>query len=358
LAISLFDHPHFKTLFGRDDLAAYFSPEAELSAMLRFEAALAEAEAHSGLIPSTAAASIVRAIEQFSPDPALLQAGIARDGIVVPALISALRETLDPDHRSYLHVGATSQDVIDTGLILRLKPALALLRTDIERVVVWCERQISDLGGTPQMGRTRMQRALPIRLADRVGTWKRPFERHLASLDGLQDDLLVVQLGGPVGTLDKLGDRGAAVRADLARRLGLNDPGSSWHSERARIADLANWLSNVSGSLGKMGQDIAILAQNEVGEVVIEAGGLSSAMPHKRNPVHAELLVTLARFSASQLAAMHQALVHEGERSGSAWTLEWLIIPPMVAATGAGLSLALTMMDGLIIGPGVSPNKG
>ncbi len=347
MTFSPFDHPHFEGTFMRSDLAASFTPEAEIAAMLRFEAALAEAEAELGLIPADAAAAIADAIRRFRPDPKALAEGVARDGLVVPSLIAALRDMLDAPHRPHLHVGATSQDVIDTGLVLRLKPALALLHDDLRSVIAKLERLIAEKGGMVLMGRTRMQRALPITLGDRLESWKAPLERHLEALGHLEKDLLVVQFGGPVGTLESLDGKGPKVRAALARRLDLGDPGRCWHAERGRIADLAGWLARVAGALGKIGQDVALMAQNEVGEAVLEGGGRSSAMAHKRNPVKAELLVTLARFAACQLAAVHQALVHEGERSGSAWALEWLALPPTLAAAGAALSLARDMLDQL-----------
>ena len=150
--------------------------------------------------------------------------------------------------------------------------------------------------------------------------------------------LLVVQFGGPAGTLEKLGDKAAAIRARLARQLGLTDA-PQWHSQRDNLADFANWLSLVTGSLGKFGQDIALTAL-QGGEIELSGGGGSSAMPHKQNPVAAEVLVALAQFNATQLAGMHHALVHEQERSGATWTLEWLLLPPMVVAMAAALRLA------------------
>jgi len=142
--------------------------------------------------------------------------------------------------------------------------------------------------------------------------------------------------------LDELG----MSAAELARRLGLAD-GPCWHSERDCLADFASWLSLVSGALGKIGQDVALMAQNEIGEVKLAEGGGSSAMPHKSNPVRAEVLVALARFNAGLLGAEHQALVHENERSGAAWTLEWLTLPQMVAATGAAMRHAAALCGGL-----------
>ena len=143
-------------------------------------------------------------------------------------------------------------------------------------------------------------------------------------------DLLVVQFGGAAGTLEKLGDKAPAVRAALAAKLGLGDA-PQWHSQRDALAEFAGWLSLVTGSLGKFGQDIALMAQAG-DEIELSGGGGSSAMPHKQNPVAAEALVALARFNATQLSGMHQALVHEQERSGAAWTLEWLMLPQMVVA--------------------------
>jgi 3-carboxy-cis,cis-muconate cycloisomerase len=195
------------------------------------------------------------------------------------------------------------------------------------------------------MARTRMQRALPITWADRIAAWRAPLRRHLERLSELKPRVLVLQFGGPVGTLDKFGDHGRSLAAALGRRLDLPAPELCWQNARDNLAELANWLSLVTGSLGKVGQDIAMLVQNEIGEVALADGGKSSAMHHKNNPVAAEILVTLARFNAAQVAAMHQALVHEQERSGSAWTLEWMILPQMVVATGAALTRALAVLD-------------
>jgi 3-carboxy-cis,cis-muconate cycloisomerase len=131
--------------------------------------------------------------------------------------------------------------------------------------------------------------------------------------------------------------------------LGLAVPAGSWHTARDNLAEFASWLSLLTGALGKIGQDIALLAQNEVGDVTVAGGGKSSAMPHKSNPVLAEILVALARYNATQLAALHQTLVHEQERSGAAWTLEWMVLPPMVVAAAAALSHAATLLNALQI---------
>jgi 3-carboxy-cis,cis-muconate cycloisomerase len=195
------------------------------------------------------------------------------------------------------------------------------------------------------MAQTRMQRALPFTVADKIDTWSNPLRRHQEALLELAPQLLVVQLGGPVGTRAQLGPKGDAVAAALAARLGLR-VAPSWHSQRDRIGALGAWLSLLSGTLGKIGQDVALMAQNEVAAVRLAAGGGSSAMAHKSNPVAAEALVAIARFNAGLLGTLHQALVHENERSGAAWTLEWMVLPQMIVATAG----ALRQAEGMIVG--------
>jgi 3-carboxy-cis,cis-muconate cycloisomerase len=326
------------SLFGDEEVGALLGLEAELAAMLRFEMALAEAEAEAGVIPAKAASAIADALAGFKPDMAALRNGVARDGVMVPELVRQIRETIGTPHADSLHFGATSQDVIDTALVLRLKPMLDLFERRLDGLVEHFEGLDKRFGPDPLMGRTRMQAAIKISAGDRIRSWREPLVRHKARLETLRPALLAVQFGGAAGTLDKLGDKDAAVRATLAQRLGLADA-PQWQSQRDRIAEFASFLSLLTGSLGKFGQDVALMAQAG-DEIALSDGGGSSAMPHKQNPVAAEILVTLARFNATQLSGMHHALVHEQERSGSAWSLEWLILPQMIVAAGSSLRLA------------------
>jgi len=197
-----------------------------------------------------------------------------------------------------------------------------------------------------------MQAALPIRVSDRIATWSLPMERHLEHLRSLRSQVEALQFGGAVGNRSDLGGKGDAVAAAMAKRLGLANPPRAWHAMRETIADYAGWLSLVTGTIGKFGQDICLMAQQGIEEAALSGGGASSAMPHKQNPVLAELLVTYARFNATQVAGMHQALIHEQERSGAAWTLEWMILPLMVGTTGKALLVALELQDKIVrLGP-------
>lgn len=349
MSVSVFDHPWLAALLGDEEIARHFSAAAELRAMLEFEVALAMAEAELGVVPMEAAQAISAAALTFQPDLSALAAGTARDGMVVPEWVAQLRRAVAPPHGAHLHFGATSQDVLDTSLILRLKPVIEGLAAQINTLDVRLADLARDHGGTSLMGRTRMQRALPITWADKIAAWRAPLTRHYKRLQELKPRLLVVQFGGPVGTLDKLGDKGPSVAAALASRLDLAVPAGSWHTARDMLTEFAGWLSLLTGSLGKIGEDIALMAQNEIAEVTVTGAGHSSAMPHKENPVLAEILVTLARFNATQVSAMHHALVHVQERSGTAWTLEWMVLPQMVVAAGAALARGLTLLESLRI---------
>jgi 3-carboxy-cis,cis-muconate cycloisomerase len=337
-------------LLGDPSIARQFSDEAELAGMLAFEAALAGAQSELGLIPAPSAAAIDAACTSYRPDPRHLAAGMARDGLAVPALVAGLRENLAEPHRQWLHLGATSQDVIDTSLTLRLKTVTEDLDRRLIATIEALDRLTTSYGALPLMAQTRMQQALPMTVADRIEAWRRPLERHRERLAEIRPRLLVVQFGGPIGVRGgqggKEGGKGDAVAAGLAARLGLGNA-QSWHSARDRIAEFAGWLSMVTGALGKIGQDVALMAQNEVGTAQLASGGTSSAMPHKNNPVTAELLVTIARFNAGMLGTLHQSLVHENERSGAAWTLEWLLLPQMCIAAGASLRHAGALLAGL-----------
>jgi 3-carboxy-cis,cis-muconate cycloisomerase len=347
MTVSPFDHPILGGLLGDEEMKPSFAAEADGAAMLAFEAALARAQAAAGLIPSEAVGAIAAACAALRPDIAQLRSGMTRDGVPVPALVTALRAAVGQPHAAHIHFGATSQDAIDTALVLRLKPVLGV----IDRRLAHLSEQLAGLaareGHRIVMGRTRMQDALLIPLAHRIASWREPLVAHREHLAMLQPRLLVLQLGGAVGTLDKFGGKGGDVARAMASELGLTPPEAPWHTSRHRIVEFAGLLSLITGSLGKMGQDIALMAQTPVREVSLRTGGGSSAMPHKSNPVRAEALVTLARFNATLVGGVHQALVHENERSGAAWTLEWMLLPQMVMAAGASLRLAAELLRDL-----------
>jgi 3-carboxy-cis,cis-muconate cycloisomerase len=353
MSISPFDHPYLSGLIGDEEATQWFSVDNDIAAMLMFETALAEAEAAENVIENMAAEAIATACKAFKLDLAALRSAVASDGVVVPELIRQLRGTIPPEHHASLHLGATSQDVIDTSLMIRLKPVLERLDKGLSDILVRLDHLDKAFGNNGLMGHTRMQAAIPITVHDRIGAWRGALSRHHRRLDTLKRNFPVVQFGGAAGTLDKMGDKGPAVRKRLAAVLGLRDV-PQWQNQRDIVVEFADFLSQISGFLGKIGQDIALLAQG-ADEISLKGGGKSSAMPHKQNPVLAELLVCLARYNATQIAGMHHALIHEQERSGAAWTLEWMILPSMVTTTVTALRSAATLL-GSIEGLGEGAN--
>lgn len=339
----VFDHPFLAGLLGDDAVSALLSAPADIKAMLHFEVALAGAEEAEGLIPAGSAARIGAAADAFSADLVALNEATARDGVVVPGLLAQLRKGLDAEAAKALHFGATSQDVIDTSFAMRAVAVLDLIGERLASVIAHLDRLEARDGSKTVMAHTRMQAAMPVTASRKIASWRGPLLRQAERLGDMRAAIGILHFGGPVGTLGDLGDKGPAVAKRLAEALGLQLPQGVRHTERDAQAALAGWLASVTGSLGKAGADITLFSQQEMDEIELSRGGGSSAMPHKVNPVGAEMLVTLARFNATLVSGMHQAMVHENERSGAAWTLEWMILPQMLLATAAAIRTA----DGL-----------
>ncbi|WP_207101340.1 3-carboxy-cis,cis-muconate cycloisomerase [Paracoccus shandongensis] len=336
----VFDHPWLGGLFADPDMAALWSPDAQLAGMRAFEAAFSRALGRAGL--ADRAEEAARAIEGMGFDMDDLRAGTAQDGVVVPRLVRQMKAQAG-DAAGAVHKGATSQDVIDTATALAMRDTLALVDRRLADLTAALEGLAARFGARPLMGRTRMQAATEITVADRIAPWLLPLADHRARIAQARPRIARLQLGGASGDRADLGAKADAVAADMAAALRLENPARAWHAMRDGVAEFAGLLSLVTGTLGKMGQDVALMAQQGIAEIELSGGGTSSAMAHKQNPVLAELLVTLARFNAGQLALIHQALVHEQERSGAAWALEWMVLPPMAQATGRALAAAVTL---------------
>lgn len=331
--MDVFSHPYLSGLFGDPEMAALWSADAQLAHMLAFESAYSRAMGQAERFDPDLAKQAATHIASFRPDLADLAAGCARDGLPVPALVAQLKAGAG-DASGAIHRGATSQDVMDTALALTCKATTAVIDARSSVLASLLADLAARFGDRPMMGRTRMQAALPITVADRIGLWRDPLCDHRTRLDLMRSQTERLSLSGPTGTSNF-----EDVAPDMAERLGLS-VAPSWHTDRSGVVGYASLLALITGSLGKIGQDIALMAQQGVGEVTIAGGGTSSAMAHKQNPILAELLVTLARFNAAQAGVMQQAMVHEQERSGTAWALEWMVLPQMAQATGRALTVA------------------
>ncbi|MDT8343368.1 MAG: lyase family protein, partial [Thermohalobaculum sp.] len=298
------DDPLLAGLYGDGEVAAHLSAEAQVAALIRFEAALAVVEARLGVIPAAAGPAIAAALQQVSIAPGDLAAGTAAAGVPVPGLVKALRAAVGAPHGAYVHWGATSQDAMDTGLVLRLGAILDILGDRLDRLVDRLAAEAARHAGLAMAGRTRSQIATPTTLGLRIAAWLAPLARCRERLGQMRPRLLVVQLGGASGNLSILGAQGPAAIDALAAELDLHAPAKPWGTERDGLVELANWLAMVSGLLGRIGADLIVMGRSEIAEMAAGEGGGSSTMPQKANPVLAETLVTLARLAAAQAGLM------------------------------------------------------
>ncbi|MBR9899880.1 MAG: 3-carboxy-cis,cis-muconate cycloisomerase [Rhodospirillales bacterium] len=349
MSVSPFDSALLGDLFSDPEIAALFDDRAQIASMLLFESALAAAEARAGLIPQQSAVRIADVCRDFEPDPATLAGPTARAGVPVPALIKALKAEIGGEDARYVHFGATSQDVVDTALVLQLRDAIAIIRRRIRKLAKALSAHADTHRKTVMIGRTRSQQAVPTTFGLKAAGWLAPLVRIDHRIESLSSDLLRISFGGAAGTLASIGVKAADVESNLSEELDLPLADMPWHAQRDVLVDFASQLTALTGALGKMGQDLVLLAQSEIAEVQPGKGGGSSTMPHKSNPVQAEMLVTFARFNAGQLGTFAQSQIHEHERSGASWLLEWLTLPQIITATGAALAQAVDMVPDLKI---------
>ncbi|MEZ4863442.1 MAG: 3-carboxy-cis,cis-muconate cycloisomerase [Caldilineaceae bacterium] len=359
MAFSPTDSALFSQLFGDAELADIFADEQFVRDMLTVESALAQTQGRLGVIPPDAAASIADAAAVLAVDFALLQAGTEKAGLPVIELLRQLRaavtQSANADAAAFVHWGATTQDIMDTALILQLRAALLILENKLQQVSQNLAHLADRHRHTLMAGRTHSQQALPITFGLKVAGWLAPLLRHQQRLAALKQRLLTVQFGGAAGTLASLHEEGLAVVEGLAQMLQLEIPLMPWHTQRDNLAEVAGWLALVSGSLAKMAQDMILLAQSEVSEVQESSDrsrGGSSTMPQKSNPIVSELIIAAARTNASHLTAMHQALIQEHERATHGWQMEWLTLPQMFALTATALNKALFLSKNLAIDEG------
>ena len=339
------DNACFAPLLADAEIDEQFGSEALMARCLAFERELTRALRDQGVVGRAVAEAALQAMETFRPDASDLGEGSLKDGLPVPAYVRALKAHVGVDLAGAVHVGATSQDLLDTALVLGLREVSAILASRLETVIGLLERLQARFGDRPMMARTRMQAALPIIVSDRIDGWLLPLRSHLESLPSVRQQVEQLQFGGPVGNRAALKDKGDAIAAQIASAFDLRNPPKAWHAMREPVVDYGDFLSKLSGSLGKMGMDICLMAQQGIGDVALKGSGTSSAMPHKQNPILAETLVTFARFNAVQVSALHHAMVHEQERSGMAWTLEWMVLPLMASVTGKALVHAASLLD-------------
>ncbi len=343
----------FDTYFTAPAMRAIFCDQGRVQGMLDFEAALARAEARVGLIPREAVAPIEAACRAELYDFSALAVAIATAGNSAIPLVKALGKRIaaaSPEAERYVHLGATSQDAMDSGLVLQLRAALNLIEADLAALGDALALQAERHADTPLAGRTWLQQATPVTLGMKLAGVLGAVTRHRQRLAELKPRLLCLQFGGASGSLAALGEQAWPVAEALAVELRLNLPDQPWHTQRDRLVELASLLGLIAGSLGKLGRDLSLLMQTEAGEVFEPAApgkGGSSTMPHKRNPVSAAVLIGAATRAPGLVSTLFAAMPQEHERSLGLWHAEWESLPELCCLVSGALQQALLVVPGL-----------
>jgi 3-carboxy-cis,cis-muconate cycloisomerase len=343
------------SMFSTPAMQDAFAAHACVQAMLDFEAALARAEARVGVIPVTAAAPIAACCNAARIDMPLLAHAAASAGNLAIPLVKQLTASVaqnDKEAAKYVHWGATSQDAIDTGLVLQLRHALDLIDVDLGQLADALARLAEQHRNTPLVGRTWMQHALPITFGLKAAGWLDAVLRHRERLETLRGRVLVLQFGGAAGTLASLGDKGLQVATALGEELKLAVPDTPWHTQRDRVVEVATVLGMLVGTLGKIARDISLQMQTDVAEVaepVAEGRGGSSTMPHKRNPVGCAAVLTAAVRVPALVSTMLSGMVQEHERALGGWQAEWDTLPEIVQLSAGALQQMRQVASGLTV---------
>ena len=328
-----------------------FSDVALVSRYAEVEVALAKAEARCGVIPAEAAEQIAERTDVSALDFDLLRQETDIVGYPILPLVHQMVKQCGEAGR-YVHWGATTQDIMDTAVVLQIRAGLDIVEADIAEL----RGILANLAGrhrdTPMAGRTHLQQALPVTFGYKAAIWLAMFDRHAERLSQLKPRVLVGQFAGAAGTLASLGDKGFEVQQALCEELGLGVPVSTWHVARDGFAEAINFLALVTGSLGKIALDIMIMASTEFGEVYepfVKGRGASSTMPQKRNPISSELMLAAAKGVRQHAGLMMDAMVQDFERATGPWHAEWMAIPESFVLTAGALHQAKFALGGLIV---------
>ncbi|MEL7524164.1 MAG: lyase family protein [Pseudomonadota bacterium] len=346
MPVSLFSSQIHSGLFSDEELSTLFGDHGDIAHMIRFEQALAVVQGRLGIIPADAATKIDERLEDASLDPAGLREGTVAAGVPVPALVAALRGIAGADAGTWLHWGATSQDVMDTAQMLQSKAALDILQVRLDRLIDTLETQSNIHADQLLAGRTRSQVSTPVTLGYRIAQWAHPLIDARNEMAALRQSALRVQFGGASGVNSAVAPDGTHIAEALALELGLADA-PSWHANRTPILLLSGWLQRICAGLSKMAGDLIVMGRSDIGEVVSGTGGGSSTMPQKSNPVQAETIQVLAQIAHHAHDALGAAADPLEERDGTKWPLEWMMLPQMFVATGSAVHHAQFLSESL-----------
>lgn len=348
------DSLFFKDLYGSPEMRAVFDDLNLLQKWLDYEAALARAEAALGLIPAEAAAEITRKARAELMDTDAIKRGVDKTVHPLVSLIWQLSEHCAGDAGGYVHWGATTQDVMDTAIVLQLKQAYPLFEGTLDTLIAAASKLAHEHRDTVMAGRTHGQQALPITFGFKVAVWVAELRRHKTRLAECKPRVLTGEFGGAVGTLASVSQHGFEINARLMQELGLNVPEIAWHTARDNFAEFATILAMISATVGKIAHEVIDLQKLEFGEVEepFEMGKVgSSTMPQKRNPMICEAILGLARLCRAQATTALDAMMHEHERDWSSFQMEWAYIPELCIMVHGAMGLTQRVLNDLIVYP-------
>src|SRR5499427_3747155 len=347
---SLIDSAVFRDIFSTEAMRSVFSDENRVQKYLDFEAALARAQAHLGIIPKEAAEEIYRHCLAAEIDFAKLKTQTERIGYpvlpVVQQLVGLCRDGLG----EWCHWGATTQDITDTATVMQIREALDLIERHLDGITGALAALARKYRDTPMAGRSNLQQAVPITFGYKMATLLAAFARHRERLNELRCRVLVGEFGGAAGTLSSLGGRGLATQAELMKELKLGVPAIAWHTVRDCIAEVGCFLGLVTGTCGKIAFDVKLLMQTEVEEVYEpfhEGRGSSSTMPQKRNPISSVYITATTSLVRQHVAALLDAMVEDHERATGPWEIEWIAVPEIFSLAAGALAQTRVMVSGL-----------
>jgi len=348
---TVFDSILFRDSFGTPAMREVFLDFSLIARYAQIEIALARAEARCGVIPAEAAEEIAERTDVSALDFDLLRRETDLVGYPILPLVHQMVKQCGEAGR-YVHWGATTQDIMDTAVILQVREGLKIIEADISTlrgILADLSRRYRD---TPMAGRTHLQQALPVTFGYKTAIYLAMFDRHAERLDQLKPRVLVGQFAGAAGTLASLGNKGLEVQRAFCEELGLGIPTSTWHVARDGLAEAVNFLALVTGSLGKIALDIMIMASTEFAEVLepfVKGRGASSTMPQKRNPISSELMLAASKAVRQHAGLMLDAMVQDFERATGPWHAEWMAIPESFVLTAGALHQAKFALAGLIV---------
>lgn len=348
--VSAIDSELLGELAGTTAIKAVFDDRARLQGMLDFEAALARAQCKLGVIPADVALPITEMADAKLYDMAELGRKAVLGGNLAIPMVKALTAKVEGDAARYVHWGATSQDVIDTGLMLQIRKGLKVLEGDLTALANACATLADQHRATPMVGRSFMQHGLPMPFGLKAAGWLEAAQNSITRLARLRREALALQFGGAVGTLASLGENGAKVRDALAEELNLPAPATPWFTTRDRLVEITCALGIVAGIMNKIAGDIILMMQTEVGEVFEPAApgkGSSSTMPHKRNPVGSATARGAAIQAQARAAAMFSTMDQQHERGIGGWQAEWGLVPELFVLTAASIVPLASALSGL-----------